>query len=51
MIEKEKYLYWLNESESKFEQDIVYREMYSRVGHIFHSYIFLATNPFRTLNY
>lgn len=44
MIEKEKYLYWLNESESKFEQDIVYREMYSRVGHIFHIFQMIEYN-------
>lgn len=36
MLEKENYLYWLNESEPKFKQDIVYREMYSRISLIFH---------------
>lgn len=44
MIEKEKYLYWLNESEPKFEQDVVYREMYSRVGYIFHIFQMIEYN-------
>lgn len=36
MIEKEKYLYWLNADDPKLDQEVVYREMYSRIGVIFH---------------
>ena len=36
MIEKEKYLYWLNADDSKLDQEVVFREMYSRIGLIFH---------------
>ena len=37
MIEKEKYLYWLNVDDPKLDQEVVYREMYSRIGAIFHT--------------
>lgn len=37
MIEKEKYLYWLNADDPKLDQEVVYREMYSRIGVIFHT--------------
>ena len=36
MIEKEKYLYWLNADDPKLDQEVVFREMYSRIGSIFH---------------
>lgn len=36
MIEKEKYLYWLNADDPKLDQEVVFREMYSRIGLIFH---------------
>ena len=37
MIEKGKYLYWLNADDSKLDQEVVYRDMYSRIGVIFHT--------------
>lgn len=36
MINKEKYLYWLNVANPKLDQEVVYREMYSRIGMILH---------------
>ncbi len=36
MIDKNKYLYWLNANDPKLEQEIIYREMYSRIGLVFH---------------
>lgn len=36
MIEIEKYLYWMDAKPIDLENEIVYREMYSRIGFIFH---------------
>ena len=36
VIEKGKYLYWLNADDPKLDQEVVFREMYSRIGLIFH---------------
>ena len=36
MIDKNKYLYWLNEKDLNLTEEVVWREMYSRIGHIFH---------------
>lgn len=36
MVEKEKYLYWLNADDLKLDKEVVFREMYSRIGLIFH---------------
>lgn len=36
VIDKNKYLYWLDENNPELEQEKVYREMYSRIGHILH---------------
>lgn len=35
MIDKEKYLYWINPNSPNFESELVCREMYSRIGHVF----------------
>ena len=35
-MDKTKYLYWLDPDDPNFEGEVVYREMYSRIGHIFH---------------
>ncbi len=37
MIKKEKYLYWLNLENPNFDIEVVFREMYSRIGLIFHT--------------
>lgn len=36
MIDKEKYLHWINTDDPLFESQLVWREMYSRIGFIFH---------------
>ena len=36
MIDKEKYLYWMNPDDPLFESQLIMREMYSRIGFIFH---------------
>lgn len=36
MIDRTKYLYWFNPEDEQFEKDIVWREMYSRIGYVFH---------------
>lgn len=36
MIDKNKYLYWLNTDDPNLTEEIVWREMYSRIGHAFH---------------
>lgn len=36
MIKKEKYLYWLNLEDPNLDIEVVFREMYSRIGLIFH---------------
>ena len=36
MVNKTKYLYWLNTKDSNLTEEVVWREMYSRIGHIFH---------------
>lgn len=36
MIKKEKYLYWLNLENPNLDIEVVFREMYSRIGLIFH---------------
>lgn len=36
MIDKNKYLYWLNTDDSNLTEEVVWREMYSRIGHVFH---------------
>ncbi len=35
-MDKTKYLYWLDPDNSKFESEVLHREMYCRVGHILH---------------
>lgn len=37
MIDREKYLYWMNPDEPLLESALVWREMYSRIGFIFHT--------------
>lgn len=34
MIKKEKYTYWLDSH--NLNEEVIYREMYARIGHIFH---------------
>lgn len=36
MIDKDKYLYWINPENPRLECEVVGREMYSRIGHAFH---------------
>ena len=36
MIDKEKYLYWMNPDDPLFESQLIMREMYFRIGFIFH---------------
>ena len=36
MIDKEKYLYWMNPDDPLLESQLIWREMYSRIGFIFH---------------
>lgn len=36
MVDKSKYLYWLNKDDPNLTIEVVWREMYSRIGHIFH---------------
>lgn len=36
MIDKTKYLYWLNSEDSNLTKEVVYREMYSRIGFLLH---------------
>lgn len=36
MIDKEKYLYWMNPDDPLFESQLTMREMYFRIGFIFH---------------
>lgn len=36
MVDKNKYLYWLNNDDSNLTDEVIWREMYSRIGHIFH---------------
>ena len=36
MIDKSKYLYWLDTENPNLTEEIVWRELYSRIGHIFH---------------
>jgi len=35
-MNKDQYLYWLDPNNPLFEKEIVYREMYSRIGYCFH---------------
>lgn len=35
-MKKENYLYWLNSEDSNLDKEIVFREMYYRIGLIFH---------------
>ncbi len=44
MIDKNKYLYWLNVDNPRFEEEIVYREMYSRIGYILHIFQMIEYN-------
>ncbi len=44
MIDKNKYLYWLNVDDPRFEEEIVYREMYSRIGCILHIFQMIEYN-------
>lgn len=37
MIDKEKYLYWMNPDDPLLESQLIWREMYSRIGFIFHT--------------
>ena len=36
MIDKTKYLYWFDPDNPSFEEEVVWRELYSRIGYIFH---------------
>ena len=36
MVDKNKYLYWLNNDNPNLTDEVVWREMYSRIGYIFH---------------
>lgn len=36
MIDKSKYLYWLQSDSDNMTQEVIWREMYSRIGIIFH---------------
>lgn len=36
MINKNDYLYWLNNNDEEITDETVYREMYSRIGYLFH---------------
>ncbi len=47
MIEKKKYLFWLNVDDPNFDQEVVYREMYSRIGWIIHT---LQMNEYNIAN-
>lgn len=47
MIEKEKYLYWLNVDDPNLDKEVVYREMYSRIGVILHT---LQMNEYNVAN-
>lgn len=44
MIDKTKYLYWLDANNPNVEQEIVYREMYSRIGCILHIFQMVEYN-------
>ena len=37
MIDKNKYLYWLDSNNPNLEDEVVHREMYSRIGLILHN--------------
>ena len=45
MIDKSKYLYWLNKDDPQIDGEVVWRELYSRIGCFFHTvqniYIFV----------
>lgn len=36
MSKKEDYLYWIKSDEDELTEEIIYRELYSRIGYIFH---------------
>ena len=36
MIDRKKYLYWVNKDDPNFPREVVWREMYSRFGFAFH---------------
>ena len=36
MIDKERYIYWLEGDKDTLNQEVVWRELYSRFGYIFH---------------
>ena len=36
MVDKNKYTYWMDKNNSNYESEVVFREMYSRIGYIFH---------------
>lgn len=37
MIDKKKYLYWMNPDDPLLESQLIWREMYSRIGFTFHT--------------
>ena len=37
MIDKSKYLYWLSNDEDKLTEEVLWRELYTRIGYIFHT--------------
>lgn len=36
MVNKSNYLYWLRQDDPNFSKEVVWREMYSRFGYVFH---------------
>lgn len=38
MVDARKYLYWCDVNNPDFDKEVVWREMYSRIGYLFHLY-------------
>lgn len=36
MVDTSRYLYWLKDNSDNMTKEVVFREMYSRIGHFFH---------------